>query len=120
VCPPPPAGSRAGPGGGKQRLDYSPVLVSAETPDRPPLSARRADALGHLAESFLKHGAEALTGGERHQIVLHVDAQTLREGVAGRCEFEDGPSLAAETARRLACDASVVSVVENEQGCRSM
>ena len=90
--------------------------VSAETPERPRLAARRADALGRIAESFLKVGPAALNGGERHQIVVHVDAQTLREGVAGRCELEDGPSLPAETVRRLACDASVVSVVENEQG----
>jgi hypothetical protein len=106
------------PGGGKQQLDQSPaaIYVSSETSNRPPLSARRADALGRLAESFLKHGPAILNGGERHQIVVHVDAQTLREGVAGHCEFENGPSLAAETARRLACDASVVSIVENEQG----
>jgi hypothetical protein len=108
---------RAG-GGDKQQMDQSPatIYVSAETSDRPPLSARRADALGRIAETFLKHGPAVLNGGERHQIVVHVDAQTLREGVAGRCELEDGPSLAAETARRLACDASVVRIVENEQG----
>jgi Domain of unknown function (DUF222)/HNH endonuclease len=45
-----------------------------------------------------------------------VDVETLRDGVAGRCELEDGPSLAVETVRRLACDASLVSVVENEHG----
>ena len=90
--------------------------VSAETSERPRLAARRADALGRIAESFLKDGASALNGGERYQIVVHVDAQTLRESVAGRCELEDGPSLPAETVRRLACDASVVSVVENERG----
>jgi hypothetical protein len=102
------------PGAGKQAMDRSPAVirVSAETRR----TVQRADALGRLAESFLKHGPAALNGGERHQIVVHVDAQTLREGVAGRCELEDGPSLAAETARRLACDASLVSVVENEQG----
>ena len=106
---------RAGrPGAGKPAMDQSPAVirVSAETSR----VARRVDALGRLAESFLKHGPAALNGGERHQIVVHVDAETLREGVAGRCELEDGPSLAAETARRLACDASIVSVVENEQG----
>ena len=47
---------------------------------------------------------------------MHVDAETLQEGVAGRCELEEGPSLAVETARRLACEASVVSIVENAQG----
>ena len=35
---------------------------------------------------------------------------------AGCCEIEDGPSIAAETARRLACDASVVALIENDDG----
>jgi Domain of unknown function (DUF222) len=71
--------------------------------DRPSWGARRADALGRIAANFLQHGAEALSSGDRHQIVVHVDAETLREGVAGRCELEEGPSLAVETMRRLAC-----------------
>jgi len=86
-------------------------LVSAET-----FPQRRADALAEIAESFLKHGIECLNGGERHQIVVHVDEHTLRERTSGLCELEDGPSLAAETARRLACDASVVRVVEDAEG----
>ncbi len=97
--------------------DMTPTDVSAETSgERPTLSARRADALAVIAESFLEHGAEALNGGDRHQIVVHVDATTLREGTAGRCELEDGPSLPAESARRLACDASVVTILEEENG----
>ena len=91
------------------------VIVQASD-ERPSWGARRADALGRIAESFLQHGAEALSSGDRQQIVVHVDIETLRDGGAGRCELEDGPSLAVETVRRLACDASIVSVVENEQG----
>jgi len=53
-----------------------------------------------------KHGSEVFNAGDVNRFVVHVDAETLRDGVAGRCEFEEGPSLAAETARRLACDAS--------------
>jgi hypothetical protein len=92
--------------------------VSAETypAPKPDWAQRRADALAMLAESYLAHGPSALCGGERQQIVVHVDASTLEERSAGRCEFEDGPSMAAETARRLACDASVVRIVENERG----
>jgi len=93
-----------------------PADVSAETSVRPTLGARRADALGVLAESFLKTGPAALSGGERHQIVVHVDSATLRERTAGRSELEDGPAVAAETVRRLACDASIVTLVENEHG----
>jgi hypothetical protein len=74
--------------------------VSAETAEeRPSWGARRTDALVLISESFPQHGAEALNGGDRQQIVLHVDVQTLRDGCAGRCEIEDGP-FAAHTIRR--------------------
>ena len=91
-------------------------LISEPAVERPSWGARRADALGRIAESFLQHGAEDLSSGDRQQIVIHVDAETLQEGIAGRCELEDGPSLAAETARRLACDASVVTILEDGDG----
>jgi hypothetical protein len=98
-------------------LDAAVNDVSAETSEeRLSLGVRRADALGQIAESFLQHGAEAMSGADRHQIVIHVDAETLRESCAGRCELEDGPSLSAQTARRFACDASIVMVLENEKG----
>jgi len=76
-----------------------------------------------MAESFLAHGAEAMNGGDRNQVVVHVSAETLaearlqlasplplREGsdAGDCCEFEHGPAIAAETARRLACDCSLV------------
>jgi Domain of unknown function (DUF222)/HNH endonuclease len=82
----------------------------------PTLGVRRADALARIAESFLAHGADVLASGERHHVVVHVDAQTLRDGCSGRCEHEHGPSLPAETVRRLGCDASVVAIVEDENG----
>jgi hypothetical protein len=53
-----------------------------------------------IAESFMAHGSKAMSGGDRHQIVLHIDAETLQHKVAGCCELEDGPSIAAETASR--------------------
>jgi hypothetical protein len=84
--------------------------------EKPSVAARRADALVAMAESFLKHGAAALGGGDRHQVVAHVDATTLHDGTAGRCELEDGPAIPAETARRLPCDASIVTLVENNRG----
>ena len=65
------------------------------------------------AETFLKNGYQALSGGERQQIVVHVDEQTLKHNTPGRCELDDAPALAAQTARRLSCDASVVKIVED-------
>ncbi len=95
-----------------------PPDVSAETSLEPvqSRSAHRADALALMAEGFLASDQQPLSGGDRQQIVVHVDAQTLKHDHAGRCEMEDGPGIAAETARRLACDASLVMLIENEQG----
>jgi hypothetical protein len=79
-------------------------------------SARRADALAIVAESFLQYGPAAMNGGDRNQVVVHVSAETLSDHSAGCCELEDGPSIAAESVRRLACDASVVALIEDEDG----
>ncbi len=76
---------------------------------------RRVEALAVLAESFLASGSQDLAGGDRQQIIVHVDAETLKHSHAGRCELEQGPALAAETARRLSCDASLVAIIENEK-----
>jgi hypothetical protein len=48
--------------------------------------------------------------GSGHQVIVHVDAETLRERTAGRCHIEHGPTLPVETVRRLTCDASVVRI----------
>jgi len=93
------------------------VDVPAGTPPvRERFSALRADALAVVAESFVARGAIEAPGTDRHQIVVHVAAETLRDRAAGCCEFEDGPSMAAETARRFACDASIVTLVESDDG----
>jgi len=47
---------------------------------------------------------------------VHVSAETLQAGGGHHCGIEDGPAVAAETARRLACDASLVAIVEDEKG----
>src|SRR5688572_26847024 len=92
------------------------VPAGTSLDDRHHLRKRRVEALATLAESFLATGPKDLSGADRHQIVVHVDAETLQDSHAGRCEFERGPSIASETARRLACDASVVRIIENEGG----
>jgi hypothetical protein len=81
-----------------------------------PHAARRADALAAVAESFLAQSDAPSNTAHRVQIVVHVDAETLRTHAAGRCEIEHGPAIPAETVRRLSCDASLISVLENEQG----
>ena len=87
----------------------------------------RADAFTGMAEHFLATAGDyehlqGLTGAERCQVVLHVDINTLREQRSGVCcahgkaHFEDKPWLSPRTARRLGCDASLVTVLESEDG----
>jgi hypothetical protein len=67
-----------------------------------------AEAFVALAETALAGGAAECSGGDRYQVVVHVDAS---EGAGA---LEDGPALAPETAERLACDASIVEMVERD------
>jgi hypothetical protein len=94
----------------------APEDVSAETPQtaEDPVGARRADAPVALADRALAAPVDAArTGGDRHQVVVHVDVDALRaEDSDGRCELEDQVPIATETARRLCCDASLVGVLE--------
>jgi hypothetical protein len=66
------------------------------------------DALTMMAETFLAHATGQGGRGDRFQIVINADAAVLADDADGRCELDGGPALAPETARRLACDASVV------------
>ena len=90
---------------------------SAESPagERVSIGTRNADAIVALADAALAGptGTER-TGGDRFQVVVHVDAPRLRGSKAadGRCELDERTPLAAETARRLCCDASIVPIVE--------
>ncbi len=91
--------------------------VPAGTSFQEPFDAERADALALMAESFQAGEITTRNGGDRCQVVIHVDEQVLKSPQSpGRCECEAGPALAPETARRLACDASLVRVVEDENG----
>jgi hypothetical protein len=82
----------------------------------PNVCQRRADGLVLMAETLLEGGAQSSTSAERYQVVVHVAAETLEAGAPGRCAIEDGPVLAADTAQRLACDASIVRLVEDDDG----
>jgi hypothetical protein len=73
----------------------------------------RADALVALADATLA-AAESRSGGDRYQVVVHVDAAALSGSDGGGCLLEDGPPLAAETARRIACDASLVAASDRD------
>ena len=70
---------------------------------------RRADALGLLAESALAADLDRGSAGDRYQVVVHVEAETLlEESNVGQSALDDGVGLSADTSRRLACDAATV------------
>jgi hypothetical protein len=95
--------------------------VSAKAPSGPADEGRAAapndaDALVLMADTLLAAGPADRASGERYQVVVHADAETLadRDGGAGRCELDDGSALHPETGRRLACDASLVRILETD------
>jgi len=73
--------------------------------------AQQADALVAVAKSYLDggHGSEGGATADHHQVVVHADAKSLTGG-AGRLD------LPIDTVKRLLCDCSLVTVVEDENG----
>ena len=71
--------------------------------------AQQADALVAVVKSYLD-GGQAPEGGataDHYQVVVHVDAKSLTGGTG--CS-----DLPIETVKRLLCDCSLVTVVEDE------
>ncbi len=91
-------------------------LTGTRIADEVTPTQRRADALGLLAECALSTDLDRGTTGDRYQVVLHVDAAALQatpESYAGQAvvELNDGATnVSAETSRRIACDASLVTM----------
>ena len=99
------------------RPEYPEHDVPRGTSGRGPSRAvRRADALAWMAERVFEPGDAPTLAPDRHEVVVHVDAEVLANRVAGRCEVEHGSAIAAETARRICCDAGVVAVVDGPAG----
>jgi Domain of unknown function (DUF222)/HNH endonuclease len=80
-------------------------MADARTPAK-----RRADALGEICRRYLDDPERASVAGERPHLVVTMDLDSLQGRGGDRCEL-DGTRVAPETARRLACDASVSRVI---------
>ena len=126
--------ARVGPSG---RTDEAgtPAVAARAAVD---LGAANVDALVALADMALRASASAhgRPSADRLQVVVHVDADALRRddhdhdhtgadadadasgdlppSSTGGCELEDGTPVAPETARRLCCDASLVTMLERD------
>ena len=74
--------------------------------------AQQADALVAIAKGYLSGGGaggKSAPAADHYQVVIHADESALHGGL-GRCD------LAVETVKRLACDGSVVTMLDDEDG----
>lgn len=72
---------------------------------------RRADALGEICREWLDLAERPAIGGERPHVVVTMDLATLEARAGSGASLEDAGAITPESARRLACDASVTRVV---------
>jgi hypothetical protein len=96
-------------------------LLETEAPSAPAVAAEapgvsaetcwpsRADGAVKLAESFLAGNPVTGTGGERFQVMVHLDQEVLGPDGAWAGTLEDGTRVSAETLRRVACDCGLVA-----------
>jgi hypothetical protein len=97
------------------------AVMDAETRGRPKGDADdrspaqgRADALGEVCRQWLDRLDRPTIAGELPHVTVTVSADTLA-GVEGACEMDHVGPTALGTARRLACDASVMRVMLSER-----
>ncbi|AQX14925.1 hypothetical protein BCR15_10145 [Tessaracoccus lapidicaptus] len=90
--------------------DASTYTSAGEAPSR---DARRADALVLLTEKAANTGALPRHGGDRPQVHVTLDLDTLTIGLgkAGLIGVDDVNGLSPGEVRRLACDAAIIPVV---------
>ena len=84
--------------------------VSAETSAPGSNWPSRADGMVALAENFLAGNPATGNGGERFQVMIHVDQDPLAPDGVVAATLDDGVRVSAETFRRIACDCGVVAV----------
>ena len=83
---------------------------------RPARQASNAEALVALADAALAHTrARAAAAASATSVVVHADEAVLAHDGEGGCELKDGSAVAPETARRLACDASLVRTADRSR-----
>jgi hypothetical protein len=72
---------------------------------------RRADALGEVCRQWLDLEERPRIAGERPHVTVTVSAEGLRRHATTRAELDHTGPVDGDTARRLACDASLMRVV---------
>jgi hypothetical protein len=82
---------------------------SREKDDQRSPAQRRADALGEICRQWLDRSERPNVGGERPHLTVTVDGASLAK--EGSAELDHAGPVPSGTARRIACDASVMRVV---------
>ncbi len=70
----------------------------------------RADGAVEVAESFLAGHQVTGTGGERFQVMIHLEQEVLGADGEWSATLEDGTRVSPEAFRRVACDCGLVAV----------
>ena len=81
-----------------------------EDDERTP-AQRRADALGEICRQWLDRSDRPSVAGERPHLSITIDARAIQGMGEGTCELDHTGPIDPQTARQLACDASVMRVV---------
>src|SRR5919106_2302656 len=101
--------------GHRSREQHGP---SAEPDPRTP-AQRRADALGEVCRQWLDLAERPLVSGERPHVVVTMDIASLERRAGRPLDLEDVGRIDGETARQLACDATVSRVITGAAPSRS-
>jgi hypothetical protein len=110
------------------KVDSTNVSTEAFSEDMPreDFLSDRASALTHMAEHYLsgvrgdgaKESGNSL--GEKYQIFLHINANAAsincKVNDSDHCSIDNKRFLTPRVAKRLACDASLTTVLEDDKG----
>ena len=94
----------------KTGLCLKPVLAPRSSVIDPPTGATCTDECS----------SDSDCGGERYQVMVHVDQDPLAADGVMAATLEDGTGVSAETLRRIACDCGLVAVTGNDPASMSV
>lgn len=106
-----------------ERLSMEDLSIEDLSVEEDTYWAKRADALTHIMADSLSD-KESHGPGDRHQLMVHVSAETLVGQSSGAVPevSRDAKKVTAETPfhpetlRRLACDGGLIAVIEDAKG----
>jgi hypothetical protein len=101
----------------RRRSEPRPASEASSLDDPTPAAQRRADAIALVAERALAQAAAVGPRRSAIEVVVHVDADTLRhDSATGQAVIAGGARVSAETSRRLSCDSGRVVMTSDENG----